>query len=163
MKNNPLLAPLRSLVLESESAVTEHQLIQLLVAQGVLESDYAASSLSLFRTHFLIMNGLYQLQQACYAEGFFLHVSPLKIFREACTTSMGNAQELDDSLKRNNSLESSTLSNYYLDWKNLDSATEEGIADLLDNFWKRYGASGVNDKEHEDALGILGLGSDADY
>ncbi len=153
MKNNPLLNPLCDLLSEHEGLLTEHELIRKLVAKGVVESDYAASSLTLFQTHFLVMNGLYQLQQQWLTEGIVLRVSPLGIQREPATENMSIEQMLTDG----------GMHHFYLDWRNLEMTTEQEVNDLLDSFWKRYAAYGVTDNERDAALHTLGLESTADY
>jgi hypothetical protein len=152
MKNNPLLNPLCDLLKEYEGSLTEYELIRKLVAKGVVESDYAANPLALFQTHFLVMNGLYQLQQQWLAEGVVLRVSPLVIKREPATESMSIERGLADG----------GMHHFYLDWRNLET-TEQGVNDLLDSFWKRFAAYGVTDNERDAALHTLGLEPSADY
>lgn len=153
MKPNPLLNPLRNLLLQHEAPLTEYELIRKLVAEGVIDSDYGASSLSLFQIHFLVMNGLYQLQRQWLVEGIVLRVSPLHISYE----------RLIDNVTVEHMLSDSGMQNFYLDWDNLEAMTEEGVNSLLDEFWRRYAAYGVTENERDTALQTMGLDASADY
>jgi hypothetical protein len=150
---NPLLAALRVLLLDNELEQSEYLLIKSLVAQGVIQPDYAMTSLSLFQTHFLMMNALYQLQREWFGEGIYLHVSPLAVRREKCTFE-------ESKIK---AIELSGLSDFYLNWDNLEAATTETVDELIAKFWRSYSVHGIDDVARKNALDVLGLSEPVEY
>ncbi len=129
---------------------TEHAIIRTLVDQEYLSADYGRESLGLFQTHFLVMNALYQLRQRfCDAGIGSLSISALSIL---FTPWSGSSEEWDER-KRELMEGSPQLAEYYLSWDTFTSASTESVDELLNSFWRRYGAQ---DDRH-DALKLMGL------
>lgn len=130
--HNPLLPHILEILNRYQVALSEHQLIRELQQLGVLpvqlRSGEKSSSLALFQTHFLVMNALYQLQQQLQDDGMYLLISPLAIKLQA------NRQPLDRQLSADDV--SFSLRDYYLDWGNFSSATEQDVDSLLNGFWQ---------------------------
>ena len=149
--HNPLVIPILELLHSQPGAVTEHQLISELKPQLQQVPGFEGSSqLALFRTHFLVMNALYQLQRDLLPEGMYLSISPLEIVILPCGEDGG--RELRDSGAR-------ALGDYYLDLANLHDADDQTVAGLLDSFWQKYLAA----DGQLDALATLELPADADW
>lgn len=151
IEHNPLVIPILELLHMQSEAVTEHQLITALRPQlEQLPGLDGSSQLVLFRTHFLVMNALYQLQRDLLEDGLYLSISPLEIVvlpvRSAGTRELGNGAD-------------SALSEYYLNLANLQDTDAQAVEDLLGSFWQRYLAA----DNRPDALVILELPIDADW
>lgn len=145
--HNPLLESIALIVSECGSeAMTEHQLLARLVQGAVLKVDYATDSLSLFQTHFLTMNALYQLQHSFYQErrGVLL-ISPLAIRLEPYSDGLEMSTQLREG--------GDAMATYYLDWSHFSEASRESVEALLQSFWQRY----LHQDDHRDALQALGL------
>jgi DnaJ-domain-containing protein 1 len=153
MHTNPLVTQLRHLLIENPVATSEYTLIRQLVEKGLLASNYAATPLALFQTHFQLMNALYQLQEEWLADGVCLHISALEIHLEKYSVQMTDSRALGLS----------GLRNFYLDWRHYEMATEESVDSLLKDFWRQYAAQGVGESEQREALAILGLSDPADF
>ena len=107
---------------------SEYQLIQQLKARHsshIPQLDIK-DRLVLFRTHFLLFNALYRLRQRLLDEGRNrLHISPTSIRLlqlENASSAVGEHDPLTD---------------YYLNFDNLCSITEQDVARLLQSFWSR--------------------------
>ena len=74
----PLLEPLLHL-LRQGGPHKLHELMSQLRTGGYLPQWPVAAQQQLFRTNFLLMNGLYQLQSRLLTEGAWLAVSPLAL------------------------------------------------------------------------------------
>lgn len=153
MNTNPLIIELRRLLTENPARSSEYQLIRQLIECGQLPVDYAATPLALFRTHFQLMNALYQLQEEWLAEGLYLHISSLDVRLEKGATKKARSSALDTA----------GLREFYLDWQHYESATEDTVDSLLADFWKRFAARGVSDGEQREALAVLGLSDSVDF
>lgn len=153
MNPNPLIIELRRLLTENPTGSSEYRLIRQLIECGQLPADYAATPLVLFRTHFQLMNALYQLQEEWLAEGLCLHISSLEVRLEECVAKKAGSSALNFS----------GLRDFYLDWQHYESATDDSIDSLLANFWKRFAARGVGESEQREALAVLGLSDPVDF
>lgn len=153
MNANPLITELRRLLTENPAGSSEYRLIRQLIESGQLPVDYAATPLALFRTHFELMNALYQLQDEWLAEGLYLHISSLEVRLEERATKKASSSALDLS----------GLREFYLDWRHYESATEDTVDSLLADFWKRFAARGVGDDEQREALAVFGLSDPVDF
>lgn len=147
MNSGSLIKSLGIILRQATHSYSEYALIQCLIARGDLSADFAANSLTLFRTHFRLMNGLYQLQQIWLLEGCYLRISPLAIYVETKTA--------DDSAS--NALDISGVREFYLNWQYFEIATEESVAQLLNDFWCQLARGGVSDSEQTEALTMLEL------
>ncbi|WP_415905911.1 DNA-J related domain-containing protein [Neptuniibacter sp. QD72_48] len=152
MHRNPLVTPIEDILRQSESSLSEYELLKALDlnADDFGEDAPSGSDLALFRQHFLIMNALYTLQSKFWDQGLTLTISALEI--RLIKTEISNQNEL--------SLESDqAVREYYLDWDEFTSSNEESVNKLLDSFWTRY----FNQDHYQDALDVLGLTEDTDY
>jgi hypothetical protein len=113
--------------------------------EAALQSLVSGSAMSrAFEKNFLVMNGLYQLQQQLLSEhGLYLSISPMDIHIQLGARVVGNNDVARDA----------SLASYYLDWNNLVQTTEQDIAELLADFWR-----GVTSTEKVDwAASVLGV------
>jgi hypothetical protein len=149
---NPLLAPILAQLLADDPVYKLHELMQRLANQGCLPDWETTAEIQLFRTNFLLMNGLYQLQQQLQECGTWLHVAPLAL--HLVPISVGNSwlQQADP------------LRDYYLDWRNCFVTTQQDIETLLHDFWRRYSAQpALSAQMRCQALATLGLTDTATY
>lgn len=149
---NPLLAPILAQLLADAPVYKLHELMQRLANQGCLPDWETTAEIQLFRTNFLLMNGLYQLQKQLLECGTWLHVAPLAL--HLVPISVGNSwlQQADP------------LRDYYLDWCNFFVATQQDIEALLHDFWRRYSAQpALSAQMRRQALATLDLTDTATY
>ncbi len=149
---NPLLAPILAQLLADAPVYKLHELMQRLENQGCLPDWETTADIQLFRTNFLLMNGLYQLQQQLLECGTWLHVAPLAL--HLVPISVGNSwlQQADP------------LRDYYLDWRHCFVTTQQDIEALLHDFWRRYSAQpALSAQMRRQALATLGLTDTATY
>ena len=147
-EHNPLLSAIDQL-LDEGAPLSEYQLIQRLKEQKLVAPDYSTSSLRLFRVHFCVFNALYQIQKRRVRDGETLVISPLTIYLRPLNGKEGAAVA---------ELAEQPLREFYLDWTHYHQATEETVADLLGDFWRRYTRRGqVGQQQRQEALAELGL------
>ncbi|WP_111641999.1 DNA-J related domain-containing protein [Marinimicrobium alkaliphilum] len=147
---NALLPPLRSYFDRYLPGVTEYELISELRAQGALPKDRPDTGLALFRLHFRLFNALYQLQDELIEQGVWLQISTLSI--SAGPVRLAKAGVPDDGVRV-----SDPLRLFYLDWTHYDEATEQTVASLLEDFWRRFRSGTISLSEREEALAELEL------
>ena len=149
---NPLIVPILAVLKSQQGPLSEYQLIEYLERPLERVADNTvAKQLALFRTHFLVMNALYQLQKRLIAEGYFLFISPLEIMLKPVGHKGG--QTLSEYTAE------SSLAEFYLDWNNYTRTNENDVGALLDGFWQRYMAE---DKQL-DAYSVLEIEPGADW
>ena len=149
---NPLLAPILAQLLAADPVYKLHELMQRLANQGCLPDWETTAEIQLFRTNFLLMNGLYQLQQQLLECGTWLHVAPLALQLEPIRAGHSWLQQVDP------------LRDYYLDWRNCFVTTQQDIETLLHDFWRRYSAQpALSAQMRRQALAALGLTDTATY
>lgn len=124
--DNPILLPLLARLQAAEGPCKLHELMTQLQADGLLPRGQAGDDLGLFRTNFLLMNGLYQLQGLLSRQGDWLAVSPLDLHIDVGQVSRGSLQATDP------------LRDYYLDWQNLWQTDEAEVTALLAGFWQAF-------------------------
>jgi hypothetical protein len=132
MLNNPLTLPIARIIRNHPQGLSEFELMQQLVFDG-LELDQLEGSqadLLLFRKHFLVMNALYRLQPIFWEEGLVLKISALKI------ELIPVAGEPSDQLLPDAAGEQQ-LRSYYLDWNEFERSSDETVQRLLEGFWQR--------------------------
>ncbi|MDH3353828.1 MAG: DnaJ domain-containing protein [Chromatiales bacterium] len=128
--HNPLISTILELLHQHPHGMSEYEIFKRLGEHEGFSNIGHQGSLPLFQKHFMIMNGLYQLQQSLWDEEHLaLDISPLKIFIARPTTE-GDA--IHPAIA-----ESIELRLYYLDWSNLVETTEEDVIALHQNFWDR--------------------------
>ncbi len=124
----PLLE-LLSLRLADGQSHSEYDLLCWLQApeQGIFRPDALRDSLTMFRSHFILMHCLYRLQQQWADEQrALLEISALSIH---CSPWPENAHSTELA-------EHQPLAQYYLDLSQLNTAQEE-VDELLRSFWQK--------------------------
>lgn len=121
---NPLVDNIFELII-NEKVWMVHTLAAELKARGQLHTLDPCAQRDLFKRNFLIMNALYQLQQQVSPKQQLV-IKSLHI--ELCVSP--------DHLQIENI---NPLRDYYLDWRNFDTSTEEVHA-MLNSFWQRFNA-----------------------
>ena len=135
---------LSKLLPDAGGEISEHDLLCLLRKGGYVSK--ARTDLELYQQHFLLMNGLYRLQNMWFeCEIAILEITSIQI-------KILNYQPGKSALTINNSVK-----NYYLDLNNLTSATEDSVDSLLKSFWTSY----TQYHDRNPALKILGLNENA--
>jgi len=147
---NPFLTPLEQ-VLSAAGPWSEHQLLGILVEQGLLSADYGRDSLALFQAHFLVMNALYSLQQTAQNKGRQLEITALRVQWLPMVENSKSANEVE--------LSDRSLSDYYLDFENFNGASQASVEDLLSSFWRRY----IAQDDKQAALAVLDLEGSSDF
>lgn len=148
--HNPLLSEIEQILDESVTPLAEYQLIQSLKHKGLVAADYSFSPLSLFRVHFLVFNALYSLQPVFAERNQALIISPMEIYTRPLEEG-SSAETLAE-------LQDQPLREFYLSWDYYHEATEEGVEELLQKFWRSFARRGVvGDSERREALAELEL------
>jgi hypothetical protein len=125
---NPLIWPIFE-VLRSESEEWKvHTLAARLNDLGYIAELDSSPERDVFKRNFLIMNGLYQLQEALFPDKW-LQVESMSIILSSLVTGIDSEHQIIDL--------DNPLRSYYTDWTNYD-ATEGEVKRLLNQFWQRY-------------------------
>ncbi len=119
---NPLIDEIFYLLLE-QPVWKVHTLTSALSESGKIEQLDNDPQKVLFKRNFLVMNALYQLQTQLAPEQQ-LQIASLHI--ELVNEQISNALENHDPLR-----------DYYLDWQNYDTTSDE-IDAMLTDFWQRF-------------------------
>ncbi|MBT1451262.1 J domain-containing protein [Glaciecola sp. XM2] len=134
--------------------ISEYDLISVLQKPpyALFDEDALRDSITLFETHFVLFNALYQLRVQWRTEGIGeLIIGPTNIYLSDIAIA-ARGIELDDPLAR-----------YYLDWANLHDTTPEDVENLLDSFWQKMGAThslnSFSQQDIQDALNCLAFES----
>ena len=151
MRDNPLTIPVLELLHANPDGLSEYEIITALKAQGLYIDAMDDSSMELYTGHFLVMNALYALQQELLGDGFYLRISPME--NRLVPARAGDHGEL-----RAESADAA-LSTYYLDWRNLDTMTADGVEKLLGGFWERFSAV----DRRPNALAVLGVDANSGW
>ena len=123
--DNPLLEPLLRL-LRQGGTFKLHELMSRLRADGWLPQWPLPAEQQLFRTNFLLMNGLYQLQERLLSEGIWLEVAPLSLRLAPLLPGQPGVARHDP------------LREYYFDWQIFWQTEVAEIEALLRSFWQGY-------------------------
>lgn len=147
MLKNLLIPDILSLLQQHVEGISEYLIIKSLEEHFFFDNIADDDQLAIFQKHFMVMNALYRMQkQLLEEEHLLLDISPLKI--QLITT------KLPDSDDRELTEHTDTkLSEYYLDWSNLESTNKQDVEKLLSSFWELY----VNADRQLEALTILQL------
>ncbi|MGO3847202.1 MAG: DNA-J related domain-containing protein [Pseudoalteromonas prydzensis] len=119
---NPLIDEIFELILTQERWMV-HTLALKLQQQGSISTLDVQPERDLFKRNFLIMNALYQLQQQLQPAQH-LAIASLQI-------------TLTDTAPHNSVQQLDPLRDYYLDWQNYETTSDE-IEELLNDFWQRF-------------------------
>jgi hypothetical protein len=127
-----LMTDLIASYLADGGSCSEFELIKWLQApdQGVFRADAMSDSVTLFRSHFLVMHCLYQLRNHWLTEQRgFLEISALNII-------LRPVSERAEHTLKSSMAKQDPLAAYYLDLNELET-DEESIDALLNDFWRR--------------------------
>jgi hypothetical protein len=127
-----LMTDLIASYLADGTQCSEFELITWLQApdQGVFRADAMSDSVTLFRSHFLVMHCLYQLRNHWLTEQRgFLEISALNII-------LRPVSERAEHTLKSAIAQQDPLAAYYLDLNELET-DEESIDALLNDFWRR--------------------------
>lgn len=138
-----LLSTLRTLLVEGQSYKV-HELVVALKRAGGYPSDLPKDPLlSLFHQQFLLMHGLFRLQDEFLQTQQVLKIEPMDIVLEQ-SESKAHRAALGPV---------ASLKQYYLNLDHLAEANSETVAELLAGFWQRF----HHLDEKSEALAVLGL------
>lgn len=151
--HNPLKPAILAILENFPFGLSEYELIQeLKLSPDLIAENFTETPLILFQTHFLVFNGLYQLQLDLAQRGDkYLEIDPLCI----------RLLSMSDHCEGKAVMESrdEKLRAYYLDMTHLSKTNEEDVNDMLDRFWKQYYAA----KDRLAALDMLNLRDPVNY
>ena len=118
---NPLIDQIFDLIL-TKQVWQVHILASELINNGAIKTLDKNPERDLFKRNFLIMNALYQLQIQIHPQTLLISTLHIELLEK------GNDQPL---------ITKTNLRDYYLDWKNYDTSTEDVDA-LLNSFWGQF-------------------------
>lgn len=146
-KKGTFKAYILSLLEKFPSGISEYNLLQELKGKSEqIPEDFSLQNLTLFKSHFLLFNALYELQlELPQKKGQTIEISPLQIQLRTLSSDECNKSLTDNS--------DANLRNYYLDLTNLEQTSAEDVEDMLSHFWKIY----FSRDKRIDALKVLGL------
>ena len=139
-----LICRILALLQGQPAGLSEYALLQQLRQDGgqLLEQACLSDTLTLFRNHFLLFNGLYRLRDELWQrQQAHLSISALLIQLQPYASAEAALVE-DDPLRR-----------YYLDMDNFHSTGADEVQRLLGTFWQRMRGG----DEHDAALQLFGL------
>ncbi|WP_020210467.1 DNA-J related domain-containing protein [Gilvimarinus chinensis] len=154
--DNPLLSALRELLCEPGDCYTEHALIKVLVARGLIAENFNDGPQRLFQTHFLLFNGLYSLKRELASQRLGLDIGLVDVRVYAMASPSTDSVAVETSRE-------ARLSEYYLNWQHFEAATNASVSELLDNFWRQFGRVSSTSGDRLRALEILQLEEPVDY
>ncbi|MDO3386470.1 DNA-J related domain-containing protein [Gilvimarinus sp. SDUM040013] len=146
---NPLLEMVRQLLFEDGQQFSEHALLKIAVARGLIPEEFGSCSKRLFQAHFVLFNALYHLQQELAAQALYLDIGLVQVSVRRFQPASG-ARELGSSRDEK-------LRRYYFDWSHFDQATVASVNEMLDDFWLRMGRQPVVEADRTRALDVMGL------
>lgn len=130
-----LAGPLLALLHQHPQGLSEYQLIERLRQQG--QPAFTGADLrepvSLFRTHFILFNALYRLDERLADQQLQLEISPLLVRLQPRRPGKAGIENRDP------------LRAYYLDSSQLDDISAEQVTSLLDGSLRRLQAGGEID------------------
>jgi hypothetical protein len=148
----PLQPILNSIIQSHDKGLSEFELFDQLKSPPyeLFAADALSNPLSLFQSHFILFNALYQLQ-----DSWLSNKSGLLEIHYSCIRKSpwkpGQAGLVNQD----------KLRIYYLDWSNLNNTDQAQVENMLDNFWQAF--SGFHDQDdfnhmpQQQALDILNL------
>ncbi|USD68207.1 DNA-J related domain-containing protein [Vibrio sp. SCSIO 43136] len=149
---NPLLWPILEVLKRKNSGWKVHTMCTHLAELGLIPFLDASPEKDLFKRNFLIMNGLYQLQEVLYPE-YWVQVQAMDIQLFNAVEASHHSIDLDDPLR-----------DYYTDWHNYEAESGE-VKRLLNEFWTRYkefvGSTNGSDMTRLKALKLFELDESA--
>ncbi len=152
-KENLLKEELLRILTAFPLGLSEYDLIsELRSSTSLIPDRFGADNLLLFRTHFILFNGLYRLKEELEEGGeLTLEITPLSIRLRNIERYEGKDAIVERRGKK--------LSDYYLDMENLEGTTKQDVDKMLDSFWTRYLAR----DDRKEALDLLDLADPVDH
>ena len=148
----PLQPILHDILLSHNNGLSEYELFNLLksLPYELFSSEALRDPLSLFQSHFILFNALYQLQDTWLRNKTWL----LQIH---CSCIRRNPWEAgQDGVVTQDKLRA-----YYLDWKHLSDTDQSQVEALLDSFWLAFSGMSSqvqnNNMTQQQALNSLNL------
>ena len=153
--DNPLCELLQPMQGMLRLGITEFDLIKQIQQRHQLLADaFDGSHWSLFESHFVLFNALYQLRERWRQQqlGWLqIHTLNIQLVPDVTVAFGGQSGQVAASAE-------TALARYYLDWANLEQQTEAGVTALLAAFWRRYGEHQQSwNREQQQALALLEL------
>jgi predicted XRE-type DNA-binding protein len=148
----PLQAVLHDILLKHSDGISEFELFNLLKSPPyeLFTSDALSDPLSLFQSHFILFNALYQLQGTWLKDKTGLLQIHCSCIRHDPWQAGQSGLISQDKLRA-----------YYLDWTNLSDTDQSQVEALLDNFWSAFSGMPSNMKDNnmsqQQALELLEL------
>lgn len=142
--------------------VSEYELIKRLQLPpyDLFGKDSLFELLELFQTHFIIYNALYSLDElGLKLNEYRIFISPLVIKKIPIKSSTNQTNEVStlaiiDDCQTN----STSLRNYYLNWKNFEFTETNDVEELIDGFWTMFNELTVpQSMTTKEALRVLGI------
>jgi len=155
-----------SVLKNTHSTLSLYDLIKHVEELGLVffdDADNLSLEIILFRKNFIVMNALYQIQADIKHTGYSLYISSLKILLYSNVPSKNDLSIID--IQQAMRVDES-LSEYYLNWDNYDTANQQSVDYLLNSFWKKfqkYTQFNSNQDKRSCALQILGVESAASW
>lgn len=148
----PLQSILHDILLTYSEGISEFELFNILKSSPykLFTSEALRDPLSLFQSHFIVFNALYQLQDTWLR-------NKTGLLQIHCTCIRHAPWEVGQS----GLITQDKLRAYYLDWTNLNDTDQSQVEALLDNFWLAF--SGIpsqgqdNNMPLQQALELLNL------
>jgi DNA-J related protein/DnaJ domain len=166
LKDNPVALSIMSVLKNTHNVISLYDLIKHIEALGLVffdDEENISNEILLFRKNFIVMNALYQIQVDMQRTGYALYISSLKILFYSDVSSKNDLSLMD--IEESKRVDES-LSEYYLNWDNYDSASQQTIDQLLNSFWtkyQKYNQFESNQDKRSCALQILGVESAASW
>jgi hypothetical protein len=148
----PLQPILQDILLNHSDGLSEFELFNQLKSPPyeLFSADALRDPLSLFQSHFIVFNALYQLGDQWLR-------NKTGLLQIHCSCIRRNPWEAG----QNGVLKQDKLRAYYLDWKNLSDTDQSQVEAMLDSFWLAYsgmpGQTQNNNMSLQQALDLLVL------
>ena len=136
-QENPLLLGILQVLKQSKTRLGIHQLLQRVREITEIPHLDDDDKLDLFKLNWLLMNGLFGLQDEFLHQGYYLHIHTLDIYLEPLHKNTGSIQQ---------GLAGTPLKNYYLDWQQFSATTKEQVEALLEGRWEKSLSSACEQK-----------------
>ena len=166
MNDNPVVLVVMTALQKNVDGLSLYDLIKHIDELGYnsfVDAESISNELLLFRKNFIAMNALYQIKSDISQTGHSLYISSLKILFYSDVISK-NVLSISD-IEESNRVDVS-LSEYYLNWDNYDSANQRTVDQLLNSFWttyQKYNQLDSNQDKRSCALQILEVESAASW
>lgn len=125
----PLQPILHDILLSHSDGLSEYELFNQLKSPPyeLFTAESLRDPLSLFQSHFILFNALYQLQDAWLLDQTGLLQIHCSCIRRNPWEAGQNAVIMQDKLRA-----------YYLDWTNLSDTDQSQVEAMLDSFWSAF-------------------------